>query len=57
MLLVIRTLWKQWSCAKGVGKRGFLFVCAEVLQPSKPIRVLLSAVILPNHTSYTDLDL
>ena len=28
-----------------------LFVCVEVLRPSQPIGVMLSAVSLPNHTS------
>ena len=27
-----------------------LFVCVEVLRPSQPIGVMLSAVSLPNHT-------
>ena len=26
------------------------FVCVELLQPSQPIRVMLSEVSLPNHT-------
>ena len=26
------------------------FVCVEVLQPNQPIRVMSSAVSLPNHT-------
>ena len=28
----------------------FVFVCVEVLQPSQPNGVMLSAVSLPNHT-------
>ena len=28
----------------------YLFVCVEVLQPSKPKGVMSSAVSLPNHT-------
>ena len=30
--------------------RGDLFVCVEVLWPSQPNGVMLSAVNLPNHT-------
>ena len=33
--------------AKTVGQSGF---CVEVLRPSQPNRVILSAVSLPNHT-------
>ena len=29
---------------------GAVFVCVEVLRPSQPNRVMLSAVSLPNHT-------
>ena len=40
--------------AKTVGptflKELYLFVCVEVLQPSQPNGVMLSAVSLPNHT-------
>ena len=28
----------------------FSFVCAEVLRPSQPNRIMLSAISLPNHT-------
>ena len=31
-------------------ERGSLFVCVEVLRPSQPNGVMLSAVSLPNHT-------
>ena len=32
------------------GRFSCLFVCVEVLQPSQSIRVMSSAVSLPNHT-------
>ena len=35
--------------AKTEGQSGFCF-CVEVLRPSQPNRVVLSAVSLPNHT-------
>ena len=34
----------------GIGPVQSLFVCVEVLRPSQPNGVMLSAVSLPNHT-------
>ena len=56
-LVVVGLIFQEISnikvkCVKvtGVQNIGHLFVCVEVLRPSQPNGVMLSAVSLPNRT-------
>ena len=40
---------------KQIRQREVLFVCVEVLRPSQPNEVMLSAVSLPNHVYWAGL--
>ena len=47
---LIPSCLNQWQSPIKKQAIGNLFVCVEVLQPSQPNGIMLSAVSLPNHT-------